>query len=130
MKRIVCTKENKPIAYGLFDGYLVADRLMEGVDFRVSVDTEGKVQVVIDPKDESYLKTFGNPQRWYAMVKKHVEASDEADMQCPDCGGDAELQDDKAKPKKKAAPAPIKAMSAPLRMEDILKRKGIEWKQQ
>jgi len=58
----------------LIDGYQVADRLLEGVMFEITFDSDGgitNIQVSEDSKD--YFEQF-NQDKFYQMVRKEAES--------------------------------------------------------
>jgi hypothetical protein len=90
MREIYCPTDKKVIPYGLFDGYSVGDRLLEGVLFRVSFDAEDKTHVIIDTAHADYFEQF-NAEMWYKEVREHIDADGDI-LECPNCHDDAEIR--------------------------------------
>ena len=90
MRKIICDSKkcnNKVLEYGLFDGYSVGDRLLEGVNFRVSFDNQNKTNVIINPESADYFSQF-NAELWYEQVRDHIDNTGDI-LECPHCGWDA-----------------------------------------
>lgn len=87
--KIICDNCGE-IEYGLYDGYGVAERLLEGVKFEVKIK-KGKFQdeivAKVQEQDKSYFKDNGiSMSKW---EKEVVDCVKDEEVECPHCGEDA-----------------------------------------
>lgn len=87
--KIVC-EDCGEIEYGLYDGYGVAERLLEGVKFKVTIKNN-KINVNVQDSDKSYFKNSGiSMKKWEREVKTAVISEE---VSCPNCGEDAYIEE-------------------------------------
>lgn len=73
----------------LFDGYDIAERLLEGVMFRATPNDKGSYDIALAfDHDQEYFDGF-NQKKWFKEGLKHVEEIDFC--QCPECGDDVHM---------------------------------------
>lgn len=76
MRRMM--NEDGPVEFALFDGYDFAERILEGVIFKVWIDENDEIQVEPMPGNEEYLSGL-NMKKWLKEAKIFAE---EADVFC------------------------------------------------
>ena len=112
---------HEEVEYGIINGYLFGDRLLEDVMFRVGVSRDrSDVEVSISPDSANYFKNL-NEKKWLAEAKKYALKNDifETDGEL-----DAVLYDiDKAFDQQTAhyeeEPARVKEIKAQIKATDI-----------
>ena len=55
------------------DGYDMGGRILEGVEFKVSVQEDGSIEVVIADRAREHFETL-NPMRWLKEVGEYIAA--------------------------------------------------------
>lgn len=82
--KFICENGCNP-KYGLLDGYIIAERLLEGVMFRCTLPpTKNSTWIVnVDDAYKHYFKQF-NAEYFYGECKKYCEDNDV--WECPECG--------------------------------------------
>jgi predicted RNA-binding Zn-ribbon protein involved in translation (DUF1610 family) len=69
----------------LVNGYAFGDRLLEGVQFVVTVGPSGAVAVANRAEDAKYMAGL-NAKKWLKAAREYVADAD--DLTCPACGTD------------------------------------------
>jgi predicted RNA-binding Zn-ribbon protein involved in translation (DUF1610 family) len=76
----------------LVDGYSFGDRLLEGVIFRVTRNSQGGLKAVVEPEFADYMGKM-NAKKWIKECIRYVEEhEDDCAGQCPKCGDDIYLK--------------------------------------
>lgn len=90
MKRPTCDQCGKVVDYIVVDGYDVAERLLEGVEFRVGLGDDGSATPsLLNKSDENYFSSL-NEKKWLGEIKDFVE--NHADVaNCPYCDKEVSL---------------------------------------
>lgn len=90
MKRPTCDQCGKVVDYVIVDGYDVAERLLEGVEFRVELGDDGSATPsLLNKRDETYFHGL-NEDKWLGEIKDLVE--NHADVaNCPYCENEVSL---------------------------------------
>lgn len=68
------TEDGRQLDTAVFDGYVVGDRILEGVKFITKI-VNGKLEATIYPEDESYFSTL-NTKYWLEKVNEYVQDYD------------------------------------------------------
>ena len=68
------TEDEQQLDTAIFDGYVVGDRILEGVRFITKI-VNGKLEVTIHPEDESYFSTL-NTDYWLKKVNEYIQDYD------------------------------------------------------
>ena len=69
------TKSGKKIKTAQFDGYAIAERLLEALMFQVTIQDDGSLKVWIKPEDEGYFQQF-NTTKFLNLAKEYAEEND------------------------------------------------------
>ena len=85
MPQLTCA-DCGPIEYALLDGYLVGDRLLEGVKFKVSIKSGKVIAQPAASDDAEYMRRM-NKRRWLKEAAEFAANSDS--MECPNCNESA-----------------------------------------
>ena len=73
--------ETGQILYSItIDGYEVGDRLLEGVMFIVTVQSNGTLAVKVHPDAQEYFEDL-NKEKWLKEIAEHVQEADEIFME-------------------------------------------------
>lgn len=73
------------VEYGVLDGYLVAERLLEGIKFHCYKNDDGTFRVVVSPEHAQYFSHF-DQEKWLKEIAEFCKGRDIWD--CPKCGND------------------------------------------
>ena len=73
------------VDYGLLDGYMIADRKLEGVMFICRLDGYGEWTAEVHPDSAEYFKDF-NQEKFLELVVEYCKRNDV--WTCPKCCGD------------------------------------------
>lgn len=84
MIKFDCEKCGK-IEMALLDGYLVGDRLLEGVMFECRQNDDGTFVIQVEESSKPYFSNL-NEKKWLEEVCKKAQKYDV--FTCPTCGGD------------------------------------------
>ena len=68
------TESGKTIKTAQFDGYSVAERLLEGLMFQVDIQ-DGNMNVYVKPQDQEFFDQF-NTTKWLEKAKEFAEKND------------------------------------------------------
>lgn len=68
------TEDKQQLDTAIFDGYVVGDRILEGVRFIAKI-VNGKLEATIHPEDESYFSTL-NTKYWSKKVNEYIQEYD------------------------------------------------------
>lgn len=85
-ERVIFDENDQPgIKKAFLDGYIIGDRLLEGVDFTIELDDDGLgITVSVDPRFHHYMSKL-NAERFIDAAAEYVEKR--ADALSPKIGG-------------------------------------------
>jgi hypothetical protein len=105
------------IEYGLLDGYLVGNTLLEGVMFEIK-NTNGKPDVKVKDDSKEYFEEL-NSKRWLNAVKDSLK--DMEFLTCPECKSDIENPFYK-EPSKEIKPKIIAVLNGSQLLKNIIEK--------
>ena len=68
------TEDGQQLDTAIFDGYVVGDRILEGVRFITKI-VNGKPEAIIHPEDENYFSSL-NTKYWLKKVNEYIQDYD------------------------------------------------------
>ena len=84
--------------YATLDGYFIAERLLEGVIFKITVNPSGSRLVAeTAPEAEDYMSGL-NKKKWLKEAASYAKKDDV--LACPSCEGEVYVEEADAKKKK------------------------------
>jgi hypothetical protein len=98
------TESGKTIMTAQFDGYQIADRLLEGLMFQITVQPDGTLQASVKSEDEKYFEQF-NTAKFLKEAKEYAEENDI--FECPTTGEECWLIVDGVDNRKSTTNAPV-----------------------
>ena len=106
------TESGNIVKTAQFDGYSIAERLLEGLMFQVTVQEDGTLKTYLKKEDESWFSQF-NVEKWMKEAEEHSYKNDifEDPISGEDCWLVVDGEDDRFS-SKKSAPIAIKTTSA------------------
>jgi prepilin-type processing-associated H-X9-DG protein len=73
-----------------FDGHLIGDRVLEGVDFGISIETDGSLRTLVAVDDIEYMKSLHmDLPKWNAAAVEFAAGYDV--FECGKCRGECDL---------------------------------------
>lgn len=106
------TESGKITKTAQFDGYSIAERLLEGLMFQVTVQEDGTLKTYLKKEDEDWFSQF-NVEKWMKEAEEHSYKNDifEDPISGEDCWLVVDGEDDRFS-SKKSTPIAIKTTSA------------------
>jgi hypothetical protein len=76
--------DNGPVEEALYDGYGVAERLLEGVMFRIRIENDDVVCLGHRKMDDGYMKKFNKKQLddWHQQIIANVKQTHGDTLEC------------------------------------------------
>jgi len=69
------TESGKTIMTAQFDGYDIAERMLEGLQFQITVQSDGTLKAWVKPEDEDFFSDF-NTTKFLKLAVEHAEETD------------------------------------------------------
>lgn len=69
------TESGKTIMTAQFDGYSIADRMLEGLQFQITIQPDGTLKSWVKPEDEDFFSDF-NTTKFLKMAVEYAEGND------------------------------------------------------
>lgn len=69
------TESGKTIMTAQFDGYSIADRMLEGLQFQITIQPDGTLKAWVKPEDEDLFSDF-NTTKFLKMAVEYAEGND------------------------------------------------------
>jgi hypothetical protein len=69
------TESGKTIMTAEFDGYSIADRMLEGLMFQITIQPDGTLKASVNPEDEDFFSDF-NTTKFLKMAVEYAEKLD------------------------------------------------------
>lgn len=69
------TESGKTIMTAEFDGYSIADRMLEGLMFQITIQPDGTLKASVKPEDEDFFSDF-NTTKFLKMAVEYAEGND------------------------------------------------------
>jgi hypothetical protein len=92
-KQFICDKCG-PVDAMMFNGYTIAERLLEGVMIKLTYDENNKIQASLnDPDDDAYCHKL-NMKMHFKEAVELAESGDLDDAICCECQNDAWIKED------------------------------------
>lgn len=98
------TQSGRKIKTAQFDGYQIAERLLEGVTFQVTIQEDGTLKASVIPQDEDYFEQF-NTAKFLKMAEDYVAEGDE--YEDPETGEACWIINEKGETTFESKPKPI-----------------------
>ena len=68
------TESGKTIMTAQFDGYEIADRMLEGLQFQITIQSDGSLYAWVKPKDKGFFSNF-NTTKFLKMAVEYAEGN-------------------------------------------------------
>jgi hypothetical protein len=69
------TESGKTIMTAQFDGYSIAERMLEGLQFQITIQPDGTLKAWVKPEDEDFFSDF-NTTKFLKMAVEYAEEND------------------------------------------------------
>jgi hypothetical protein len=69
------TESGKNIMTAQFDGYSIAERMLEGLQFQITIQPDGTLKAWVNPEDEDFFSNF-NTTKFLKMAVEYAEGND------------------------------------------------------
>ena len=69
------TESGKNIMTAQFDGYSIAERMLEGLQFQITIQPDGTLKAWVKPEDEDFFSDF-NTTKFLKMAVEYAEGND------------------------------------------------------
>ena len=69
------TESGKNIMTAQFDGYSIAERMLEGLQFQITIQPDGALKAWVKPEDEDFFSDF-NTTKFLKMAVEYAEGND------------------------------------------------------
>ena len=69
------TESGKTIMTAEFDGYSIADRMLEGLMFQITIQPDGTLKASVKPEDEDFFSDF-NTTKFLKLAVEYAEGND------------------------------------------------------
>lgn len=121
------TESGKKIKTAQFNGYSIAERLLEDLMFQVTIQDDGTIKVWVKPEDDGYFQQF-NTQKFLKEAKEYAEENDifEDPISGEDCWFVRVEEEEKKPPMPKKLDAKRAATmpGIPKEIQDIIQKAG------